>query len=124
MRDLGYRRSEEALLRNLGLIAVCQKQFAAAQSYYDQSLAIARDIGNSLEIGATLEHLGYLMKQQKKSQEAIAYYEQALDIWRRLSLSKRIDETMTCLETLKTNSSQFTFGRYRISFPSRNNPAT
>ncbi len=53
-----------------------------ALSYYEQALAIRREVGNRGGEGTTLHNLGMVYNALGKKQEALSYFERALAIWR------------------------------------------
>lgn len=71
---------EGATLNNLGERARVQGRAEEAARYYEQALAIRREVGNRRGEGITLNNLGLLASDLGRPEEAARYYEQALAI--------------------------------------------
>jgi len=81
---LEHRRDEGAFLGNLGLAYSDLGQVEKAITYYEQALAIAREIGHRQGEGAHLGNLGVAYRDLGQVEKAITYYEQALAIAREI----------------------------------------
>ncbi len=57
-------------------------QYTKAIEYYEQALAIAREVGNRSSEGIALNNVGLAMANLSQYTKAIEYYEQALVIAR------------------------------------------
>jgi tetratricopeptide (TPR) repeat protein len=79
------RWREGADLGNLGLAHAALGQVRRAIEYYEQALAIAREIGNRWGEGADLGNLGLAYAALGQVRRAIEYYEQALAVAREVS---------------------------------------
>ena len=79
-RTLGLAGTEDDCLRDLGLIAYYQGDYATARSYYEQALAIDQAIGDRRGESATLVRLGAVSRELGDSVTALTCYEQALAI--------------------------------------------
>jgi tetratricopeptide (TPR) repeat protein len=64
----------------LGLLARNLGQPDEARRYYEQALAIAREVGNRGSEGSTLNSLGLLARNLGQPDEARRYFEQAVGI--------------------------------------------
>lgn len=71
-------------LGEMGLACSESGQIEKAISYYSQSMAISRQIGDHQVVGTTLGNLGNAYLSLGKTNEAIRYHVQALDIFRKL----------------------------------------
>ena len=67
-----------------GALAWLQGDYAAARAYYEQSLAIRREIGDRQGIALSLNGLGNVAMYQRDYAAARAYFEQSLGIQREI----------------------------------------
>jgi tetratricopeptide (TPR) repeat protein len=67
-------------LNNLGIVAEALGEYAAARSYYEQSLAIDQEVGDRWGGGICLSNLGDVARKLEEYTTARGYYEQALAI--------------------------------------------
>jgi tetratricopeptide (TPR) repeat protein len=72
------RQLEGHSLRALGIVAGEVEDYARSVSYYEQCLALYREIGDHLGQAQVLNNLGTLGNAQGDYSTALAYYEQAL----------------------------------------------
>jgi tetratricopeptide (TPR) repeat protein len=79
-RSLSLAGTEDDCLRDLGLIAYYQGDYATARGYYEQALAIDQAIGDRRGESATLVRLGAVSRELGDGATALACYEQALAI--------------------------------------------
>jgi class 3 adenylate cyclase/tetratricopeptide (TPR) repeat protein len=79
-RSMSLAGTEDDCLRDLGLIAYYQGDYATARGYYEQALVIDRAIGDRRGESATLVRLGAVSRELGDSATALACYEQALAI--------------------------------------------
>jgi class 3 adenylate cyclase/tetratricopeptide (TPR) repeat protein len=79
-RSMGLAGTEDDCLRDLGLIAYYQGDYATARGYYEQALAIDQAIGDRRGQSATLVRLGAVLRELGDSTMALTCYEQALVI--------------------------------------------
>jgi tetratricopeptide (TPR) repeat protein len=79
-----HAKPEQAafLNNNLGLVYDALGQKQEALRYYEQALAIWREVGDRRGEGSTLNNLGLVYDDLGQKQEALQYYEQALTITR------------------------------------------
>ena len=83
---MGDRAGEGTTLNNIGLVYDNQGNYGEALSYYEESLAIRREVGDRAGEGTTLSNIGLVYGEQDEYEEAIAYYQQALTIAQELGL--------------------------------------
>ena len=69
-------------LNFLGIASTGISHFEKALEYYEQSLAIAREVHNRADEGAALNSLGGVYTNLAQYEKARAYHEQALTIAR------------------------------------------
>ena len=81
-QTLSDRAGEGVALGILGILADNQGRAAEAAGYFEQALAIAREVGDRAGEGVTLVNLGELARTHGHAAEAADYYEQALAIAR------------------------------------------
>ena len=96
--DLGYRLAKDALTRApaqqrslgrcqglyaAGKFASCMGHYAEAQRYFEESLSIAREVGNEERVAMALHSLGEQFYAQGKGPEARRHFEEALPLARR-----------------------------------------
>ena len=79
---MGDRAGEGVTLNNIGLVYDDQGRYEEALAYYQQALAIAREVGDRAEEGTTLHNIGGVYHAQGRYEEALAYHQQALAIAR------------------------------------------
>ncbi|HET8847132.1 MAG TPA: tetratricopeptide repeat protein [Ktedonobacteraceae bacterium] len=92
-------------LERLGSIArLGKRDFAAAQSFYEESLQLARQINSSERIAAALFSLGLLSANRGEASQAQAFYEACLAITR--EDGDQPGETMTLIYLAYTYRSQ------------------
>ncbi|MCU0565244.1 MAG: tetratricopeptide repeat protein [Oculatellaceae cyanobacterium Prado106] len=87
-------------LRRLGAFYRSQSNYPSALEYYQQSLEVARAIGDVHGEGTTLMNLGVVYKDQGKWNEAIAIYEQSLQIYRAIGDVHGEGQTLNNLGTV------------------------
>jgi tetratricopeptide (TPR) repeat protein len=75
---------DAAALNNLGMVARSQGNYQEATDYYEQALALFRELGDRQGEANSLMGLGMVARSQGNYKEAIDYYEQALDIMREI----------------------------------------
>ena len=73
-------------LGNLGLVARHQGDYAAAQDYHEQALAIDRQLGNPLGEARDLGNLGVVAREQGDYAAAQDYLEQSARLYQQLGL--------------------------------------
>src|SRR6185437_7426015 len=71
-------------LNNLGALVYGLGQPEEARSYYEQALAIHREVGNRAMEGTTLNNLGTLAHSLGQPEQARAYFDQALAIFQEI----------------------------------------
>lgn len=77
-----WRESEASTLRELGNTFLYEGSFTEAATYYDESLSIARRMGNRVIEAPVLNNLGILSGQQGDFAKAKTYFEEALRLFR------------------------------------------
>lgn len=78
----GQSQTAAAALRGLGNVANSQGEYAEASNYYEQALAICRQIGDRVGEKTTIRNLGVVATSLGEVARANQYYEQALAISR------------------------------------------
>ncbi|MCO5182492.1 MAG: tetratricopeptide repeat protein [Anaerolineae bacterium] len=73
---------EAIMYHQLGSVAQEQRQWDAAEAYYQQALTIDREFNNRHGMAQTLHQLGIVAEAQRQWDSAEAYYQQALTIKR------------------------------------------
>ncbi|MDX2245747.1 MAG: CHAT domain-containing tetratricopeptide repeat protein [Bacteroidia bacterium] len=71
-----------AYLSNIGLLHENRGNLDSAEYYYNQSLSLARQLGNIESAEVDLYNLGIISRKRKKPAEAIGRFEQSIDITR------------------------------------------
>jgi tetratricopeptide (TPR) repeat protein len=69
------------IYHRLGIIAQEQRQWAKAESYYQQALSINAEFPDRDEQAGTYHQLGIIAQEQRQWAEAESYYQQALAIY-------------------------------------------
>ena len=92
---LGHRFGQAKVLNNLGDVHADQDP-ARAREFYDQALAMARDITAILEQGRALEGLGSLAFKQDDIKTAAARLREAVEIYERIG-SRHADRARRAL---------------------------
>jgi len=97
-RELGDDRGVAVALHNLGEIAFeCRLDFATAESRYEQSLAIFRRLGHSMNVGSTLGVLADMRAHSGDIATARDISHEALATFRRIDNQPLIAEELTRL---------------------------
>ncbi|MFZ2423322.1 MAG: tetratricopeptide repeat protein, partial [Anaerolineae bacterium] len=79
--DVGIRSKLEAIIyHNLGRVAGEQRQWAAAEGYYQQALAIDVEFNDRYAQASTYHNLGEVAEEQRQWAAAREYYLTALQI--------------------------------------------
>jgi tetratricopeptide (TPR) repeat protein len=78
----------------------------AARTYYEQALAIAREIGDRHSEGGSLMDLASLADAQGRLEAARTYYEQALAIFEAIGAEEEARSVREYLTTRMANSTQ------------------
>ncbi len=92
-RGLKDRKLEDGMLRSIGYdYYVNLKDYDQGRNYYQQSLTVAKELGNRQFTASSLFHLANMDKAQKLYQPAIDKYQQSLVITRaRRDFSREIE---------------------------------
>jgi tetratricopeptide (TPR) repeat protein len=69
---------------SLGEIHHSLYNFSQAINYYEQALALSRQVGDKAGEATTLNNIGGVYNALGEKQQALAYYEQALALWRQV----------------------------------------
>jgi tetratricopeptide (TPR) repeat protein len=95
-RDLGHREGEATVLNDLGELLARSPASRQARDHYTQALAIARDIGDPLEVARALEGIGRYNLQDANPVEGLAYLQQALTIYEQIGApyAGRVEEVL------------------------------
>ncbi len=95
--EAALEQSEEApllarvkALNGAGMLVGEQGDFVSARRFFEQSLELARRLGDEARIGAALANLGNLALFQQDFGEARALYEEAAELWRRVGQTRRL----------------------------------
>lgn len=72
------------LLNTLGAFAWRMNELSVAQTYYEESLAVQRRLGDETSTASVLNNLGILASDRGDNQRAIALYDEALELAIRL----------------------------------------
>ncbi|GET40596.1 hypothetical protein MiSe_54060 [Microseira wollei NIES-4236] len=67
-------------LNNIGQVYLNLAQYPKALEFYQQALAIHREIGNKAGEGRTLSNIGDLLAKQNQPELAIAFYKQSVNV--------------------------------------------
>ncbi|HXZ87995.1 MAG TPA: CHAT domain-containing protein [Candidatus Binataceae bacterium] len=84
----GGRKRQAQALRHQGDTYELHGQHDQAMAALEQSLAIARDIGDSIDEGAALNGIGNVFADQGQSERALEYYDRALAVARDAHLAQ------------------------------------
>jgi predicted ATPase/class 3 adenylate cyclase len=71
-------------LNGAGVLARIQADYRAAHASFEESLAIARELGDRAGIAQALQNLGSVARHQGQHSSATALFEQSLALWREL----------------------------------------
>jgi len=82
-------------LRGAGQVAYYQCDFEAARSFFEQSLALDRELDNRPRMADTLGRLGFLLNAQCEYAAAEPFYQESLAISRSLGDPRRTAETLS-----------------------------
>jgi tetratricopeptide (TPR) repeat protein len=94
-------RGLSATLNNLGAVACDMNDFAAAEKFHNENLAIKRSIGDRLGIAATLNNLGYVAIGRGDYDQAQSLLEESLEITRELGARSAMATTLHALGTVQ-----------------------
>lgn len=78
VRRLENRQKEAELLNNLGNCYLRQNQIDRSQAYYNQSISLFQEAGNTLQVAKTITNLGMLHLQAKQHDMAMELWKDAL----------------------------------------------
>jgi tetratricopeptide (TPR) repeat protein len=82
----------------LGNIALSQRETSCAQSYFEESLALSRDLGEKVGIVASLQSLGQLMITKNDYESARILYKESLDLAKDLAAAQYVSAANDALE--------------------------
>jgi uncharacterized protein HemY len=77
-------------LRGLGNVAYEQGHYGSARGYYEQGLAVSRELGNKQGMASSLSNLGDLALTQQDYATARVYVEESLALYRELQDTRGI----------------------------------
>ena len=83
-RAAGERKWQALTLHNLGLVHLFLSRYDKSKDYYNQALAIRREIKDKYGEGLTLTGLGRVHENLNQIDTARDYHEQSLAIWREI----------------------------------------
>ena len=89
-----------ASLIELGKVAMSQKEMICAQSHFEESLALCRELGEKVGIVGSLQNLGQLMMAQNNYESARVLYQESLDIAIELASTRYMTVAKDALESL------------------------
>lgn len=95
-RSAADRETTWGLLLDLGFLWT-ERDYAEANSYLQQALALARDLGSDELIGASLNRVGNLQSNDDRPREAIDLHREALAIFEALNDASGVAETLDFL---------------------------
>lgn len=75
------RRWQATVYHQLGMVAQEQRQWASAEGYYRQALALKIEFGDRYSQAGTYHQLGRVAQEQRQWAQAEAHYRQALSIY-------------------------------------------
>ncbi|MEE3718851.1 tetratricopeptide repeat protein [Tumidithrix elongata RA019] len=84
---IAARTGEEATLNNIGLIYSRLGQSSKALAYYQQALAIIKEVGDRDGEGVTLNNIGAVYRGLGQYSKALEYYRQSLAIIKEIGVS-------------------------------------
>jgi Tfp pilus assembly protein PilF len=103
-RELGNQRGLAYSLNNLGDVAREQGDYAAARTWYAESLALVRELGNQRGIAYSLHNLGLVASDLGDFATARTFYAQSLlirvELGNKRSLSNSLEDfaTLACVQ--------------------------
>ena len=77
---------QSALVHNLGIVAKDQGDYGAARRYYEESLRIAREVGDKRTEGLILGILGHACTALKRYADAVAHLRAGISILKGINL--------------------------------------
>src|SRR5439155_24684785 len=99
-KTIGDRLGIAASLSELGSQAMLQGHTGAAQTLFEESLALSRGLGEKVGIFDCLQHLGQLLFSQKDYESARLLYTESLDIARDLASAPYMAAAKDALDRL------------------------
>ena len=97
----GDRHAEWQSLMDLGFLWA-QRDYAQTGTYYQQALALARQMGDPLTLAHSLNHLGNWHVNIEQPREALGYHQEALTLFQQAHDSPGIAETCDLLGMAST----------------------
>jgi class 3 adenylate cyclase/TPR repeat protein len=82
--DKNYPKAKSIAYNIQGLSHYLQSDYPKALRYYEQSLAIRKQLGNQNEIAISLNNIGIIYKVQGYSPKALEYFLQSLAVFKQL----------------------------------------
>jgi predicted ATPase/DNA-binding XRE family transcriptional regulator len=92
-RKAGNRKAVASVLAGLGACASLKGEYATARTYFEEMLAIRRELGDGLDIARALLDFGSHASDEGKCEEANAKLEEALVLFR--AAGRRMGESLT-----------------------------
>lgn len=78
------KQARAKALLHMGELEAAQNYYAAAQTWYEQSLACFRELGDTAGVAGALSALGLLAREQGDAERAAALFARSLELFRRL----------------------------------------
>ena len=108
MWPFGDRDGQANMLRNMGTIRLMQGDLSTALGYYQQSLKLARQVGNRYSEGAATNQVATVLERQGRHSEALEQYQKTLAIMR--EVGNRFAESIS----LKSNLANILWARWDL----------
>lgn len=106
-QQIGHREAISLLLTNLGVLAGEQKDYARAEKYLQEGLALARQMGYRERIGLLLTNLGWIASEQRNYAEAEAHFQEGVALAYQLGNQWLICGTLKFLGDLQVLQQQY-----------------
>ena len=110
-RDKAARAARALALNGAGMLAWAQGDYTGAQSSYEESLAIRRELGDRLAVSGSLNNLGILAEDQGDYARARTLYEESLAIRRELGNRGTIAASLNNLGTVALEQGDYASAR-------------
>ena len=107
----GMATVRRTALNGAGNLAVGQGDFTVARALYEESLTIARQLGNQQGIAASLNNLGNVAYNQGDYAAGRAMYEESLTIARQLGDQQRIAQALNNLGNMTSDQGDYAGAR-------------
>lgn len=101
-------------LRGAGKVAYYQCDFEAARTYFEQSLALDRELDNRLRMADTLSRLGFLFVIQENYTAAEPVYRESLALFRALDERRGVGRVLSELGYIALRQGDYTLARTQL----------